>query len=228
MLSSFLLGGPSGSGVGDDGDDRHRRLADDGEGRLHQERRRRASRGRRARRHLVAAGARRGRLPHRRVPEDLLPRRDLDGDHPDLLYYLALLVMVELDAKRFGAKGVEFHQEMTLGQMTRRYGFHFMSLLSVVVFMVIGYSPTLSVFYATADTFALSFLRRETALVSFGPALRRGGRLGKGSALMPRSSCAPWPTARSAPSMPPPPAPAPASSSASSPSPGSGSSSHRS
>src|SRR6187397_1553338 len=49
--------------------------------------------------------------------------------------------------------------------MTKRYGFHFISLLAVVVFMIVGYSPSLSVFYATAVTFALSFLRKETALV---------------------------------------------------------------
>src|SRR5215217_7083374 len=84
---------------------------------------------------------------------------------PTCLYYLSLLIMVELDAKKFGAKDVTFTPEMSLGQMTQRYGFHFVSLLAVVVFMVVGYSPTLSVFYATAVTFALSFLRRETALV---------------------------------------------------------------
>src|SRR6187200_1038688 len=84
---------------------------------------------------------------------------------PTCLYYLSLLIMVELDAKKYGAKDVDFTPEMSLGQMTRRYGFHFISLLAVVVFMVIGYSPALSVFYATAVTFALSFLRKETALV---------------------------------------------------------------
>src|SRR4051794_35032662 len=84
---------------------------------------------------------------------------------PTCLYYLSLLIMVELDAKKFGAKDVNFTPEMSLGQMTRRYGFHFVSLLAVVVFMVVGYSPSLSVFYATAVTFALSFLRKETALV---------------------------------------------------------------
>jgi TRAP transporter 4TM/12TM fusion protein len=83
---------------------------------------------------------------------------------PTCLYYLSLLVMVELDARRFGARDVVFHQEMTLGQMTLRYGFHFISLVAVVVFMLVGYSPMLSVFYATLTTFALSFLRRETAL----------------------------------------------------------------
>src|SRR3954464_6884744 len=94
---------------------------------------------------------------------------------PTCLYYFALLIMVELDAKRFGAKDVEFHQELTLGEMTRRYGFHFVSLLAVVVFMVIGYSPSLSVFYATLATFVLSFLRRDTALISFGRALSAAG-----------------------------------------------------
>src|SRR6476661_6233950 len=84
---------------------------------------------------------------------------------PTCLYYLSLLIMVELDAKKFGAKDVTFVPDMTLGEMTRRYGFHFISLLAVVVFMIIGYSPSLSVFYATAVTFALSFLRKETALV---------------------------------------------------------------
>jgi TRAP transporter 4TM/12TM fusion protein len=84
---------------------------------------------------------------------------------PTCLYYLALLVMVELDARRFGARDVSFEQEMTLGQMTRRYGFHFISLIAVVAFMLVGYSPMLSVFYATLVTFGLSFLRRETALV---------------------------------------------------------------
>ena len=84
---------------------------------------------------------------------------------PTCLYYMSLLFMVELDAKRFGAHNVVFEQEMTLAQMTRRYGFHFISLVAVVAFMVVGYSPALSVFYATATTFALSFLRPECALV---------------------------------------------------------------
>jgi TRAP transporter 4TM/12TM fusion protein len=83
---------------------------------------------------------------------------------PTALYYLSLLFMVELDAKRFGAQPVAFEQQLTLWQMTRRYGFHFISLISIVVFMIWGYSPTLSVFWSTVLTFALSFLTRETAI----------------------------------------------------------------
>jgi TRAP transporter 4TM/12TM fusion protein len=83
---------------------------------------------------------------------------------PTCLYYLSLLFMVELDAKRFGALTVPYDTSMTLWQMTKRYGFHFTSLIAVIVFMVIGYSPMLAVFYSTLMCLALSFLRPETAL----------------------------------------------------------------
>ncbi|MCC6947204.1 MAG: TRAP transporter fused permease subunit [Bradyrhizobiaceae bacterium] len=84
---------------------------------------------------------------------------------PTLLYYLSLFFMVELDSRRFGAHDVLFTPDMPLWQMTRRYGFHFVSLMAVVLFMVIGYSPMTSVFYSILLAFAMSFLTRETALV---------------------------------------------------------------
>jgi TRAP transporter 4TM/12TM fusion protein len=83
---------------------------------------------------------------------------------PTLLYYLALLFMVELDAKKFGAQIVDTSQDLSLWQLTRRYGFHFLSLISIIVFMLWGYSPTLAVFWSTVLTFALSFITPETAL----------------------------------------------------------------
>ena len=107
---------------------------------------------------------------------------------PTCLYYFSLLVMVELDAKRFHAREVEFHQDLTLGQMTRRYGFHFISLVAVVIFMLVGYSPMLSVFYATLTTFLLSFLRRDTALMP--PKLMRALADGSVGALNAATTCA--------------------------------------
>jgi TRAP transporter 4TM/12TM fusion protein len=83
---------------------------------------------------------------------------------PTCLYYLSLLFMVELDAKRFGALPVPYDTSLTLWQMTMRYGFHFSSLVAIIIFMVAGYSPMLSVFYSTLMCFALSFLRPDTAL----------------------------------------------------------------
>jgi len=84
---------------------------------------------------------------------------------PTVLYYLSLLIMVEIDAKRFGAHNVNVMPELGLGTMLKRYGFHFISLIAVVIFMVIGFSPALSVFYATVVTLVLSFLRKDTALM---------------------------------------------------------------
>jgi TRAP transporter 4TM/12TM fusion protein len=83
---------------------------------------------------------------------------------PTCLYYLALLFMVELDAKRFGAHAVPHVQEHTLWEMTTRYGFHFVSLISIIVFMLYGYSSTLAVFWSTVLTYGLSFLAQDTAL----------------------------------------------------------------
>jgi len=39
-----------------------------------------------------------------------------------------------------------------------------MSLVSIVVFMIIGFSPTVSVFWATVTAFLVSFFRRDTAM----------------------------------------------------------------
>src|ERR1700687_1667569 len=75
---------------------------------------------------------------------------------PTLLYYMSLLFMVELDAKRFGAKVVPYDQTLTLWQMTKRYGFHFTSLIAVIVFMIVGYSPMLAEFYSTLLCFLFS------------------------------------------------------------------------
>ena len=83
---------------------------------------------------------------------------------PTLLYYTSLLFMVELDARRFGAKVVPYDTTLSLWEMTKRYGFHFTSLIAVIVFMVAGYSPMLSVFYSTLMCFVLSGLTPETAL----------------------------------------------------------------
>ena len=104
---------------------------------------------------------------------------------PTCLYYLSLLAMVELDVRRFGMSEVAAARVMSLWELTRRYGFHFVSLVSIVAFLLLGFSPVLSVFWATVVTFAMSFLDRQNALfprrlirwrrheVRFGPENRR-------------------------------------------------------
>ena len=82
---------------------------------------------------------------------------------PTLLYYWSIFSMVELDANKFGAKPIQVEEE-SIVTLARKYGYHFVSLAAIVIFMLWGYTAILSVFYATLLAVALSFIRRETAL----------------------------------------------------------------
>jgi TRAP transporter 4TM/12TM fusion protein len=86
---------------------------------------------------------------------------------PTLLFYLALFIMVELDVRKFGMKDAVFERVESAWSLAKKYWFHFLSLVSIVGFMVYGFSPELSVFWATVVAFATSFLRRDTALLSY-------------------------------------------------------------
>lgn len=85
---------------------------------------------------------------------------------PTVLYYFSLLLMVELDARRFNLrmadKDIAEQQESRwakLWRMTRAHGYHFLSLISILAFMLWGFSPTMSVFYATLVTAVTVFFR---------------------------------------------------------------------
>src|SRR5688572_2814798 len=82
---------------------------------------------------------------------------------PTLLYYWSIFTMVELDANKFGARPVTVETE-TVWSLTRKYGYHFISLVAIVIFMFWGYTAILLVVYAILVSVALSFLRPETAL----------------------------------------------------------------
>jgi len=82
---------------------------------------------------------------------------------PTILYYLALFVMVELDTGRFGISTVTIERQ-SLWRITREYWFHFVSLISIVVFMLWGFSPLTAVFWATIAAWAVSYLHRDCAL----------------------------------------------------------------
>jgi TRAP transporter 4TM/12TM fusion protein len=86
---------------------------------------------------------------------------------PTVLFYFALFLMVEIDARKFGMKAALFEKVDSVWGLTRRYWFHFLSLVSIVFFMLWGYSPVLSVFWATVVSLATSMLRRDTALLPY-------------------------------------------------------------
>jgi len=86
---------------------------------------------------------------------------------PTALFYLALLLMVEIDVRKFGISSTTFAKVDSVWNLTKKYWFHFLSLISIVVFMLMGYSPVMSVFWATMVAFATSLLRRDTSLIPY-------------------------------------------------------------
>src|SRR4030081_1552542 len=86
---------------------------------------------------------------------------------PTCLFYLALFAMVEIDVRKFGMKDVTFEQVESAWSLTKKYWFHFLSLVSIVVCMLWGFSPVMAVFWATLVSAVTSFLRADTALIPY-------------------------------------------------------------
>jgi TRAP transporter 4TM/12TM fusion protein len=88
---------------------------------------------------------------------------------PTCLYYLTLFLMVEIDVRKFGMKDAVFESVESAWSLSRKYWFHFLSLVAIIVFMSppFNFSPELSVFWATVVSFATSFFRRDCALFSY-------------------------------------------------------------
>jgi len=167
VLSSFLLGGPSGSGVATTvtiGAVAYPMLA-------------KAGYGRNAAGGLLAAGGL-GAIISPPVMgaaafliAEFLKISYLDvmlmAAIPTLLFYFGLFLMVEIDVRKFGMHATTFARVESAWQLTRKYWFHFLALVSIIGFMMMGYSPVMSVFWATLVTFATSFLRRDCALIPY-------------------------------------------------------------
>ena len=83
---------------------------------------------------------------------------------PTCLYYFGLLVMTEIDSRKYGLRAVDPKVDLTMRQLITRYGFHFSSLISVVVLMIWGYSATYAVFWSILLAILVSYLRTDTAL----------------------------------------------------------------
>jgi TRAP transporter 4TM/12TM fusion protein len=90
---------------------------------------------------------------------------------PTVLYYFAILIMVEVDARKQGGAGELLVAKGEVWRLTKAYWFHFGSLISIIAFMLIGFSPVLAVFWATMLAIAVSAIRSDTAMVPWWVAL---------------------------------------------------------
>ncbi len=82
---------------------------------------------------------------------------------PTILYYWSIFLMVEFDAKKYGVKYVEV-SGVSAGWLISRYWYQLFSLISIVVFMMLGFTAILSVFLSTVLAFLTSFIRKETTI----------------------------------------------------------------
>ncbi|WP_112606209.1 TRAP transporter permease [Micromonospora noduli] len=76
---------------------------------------------------------------------------------PTVLYYLGILLAVEIDARRSGVRPVVIDVDSPW-RLLARFGYHFASLIAIIVFLAIGVSATRAVVFAIVLTVALSFL----------------------------------------------------------------------
>jgi TRAP transporter 4TM/12TM fusion protein len=84
---------------------------------------------------------------------------------PTILFYAGLFVMVEIDSRKYGMSNVATDTGTSALSLALRYWYHFLSLISIVAFMLLGFSPIASVFWATVLSAATSMLRPETAIL---------------------------------------------------------------
>jgi TRAP transporter 4TM/12TM fusion protein len=79
---------------------------------------------------------------------------------PSILYYLGVLLAIEADARRFRVQGLELDTP-GFWRLLARWGYHFSSLIAIVVLLALGMSPFRAVLYATVLAFLMSFLDRR-------------------------------------------------------------------
>ncbi|WP_406404501.1 TRAP transporter fused permease subunit [Streptomyces sp. NBC_00879] len=80
---------------------------------------------------------------------------------PTLLYYLGILLAVEIDARKQQTQPVVGEKSTSALRLLGRFGYHFLPLFMIIGFMAAGLPPFKAVVYATALQFLLSFLDPE-------------------------------------------------------------------
>lgn len=84
---------------------------------------------------------------------------------PTILYYLSCWLMTEADTRRLDIKPVKT-SDASLWELTKSQGYHFLSLGAIAVFLALGFSSFMAVFWSIAIAFTLSMLREDSRLVT--------------------------------------------------------------
>ena len=82
---------------------------------------------------------------------------------PAVLYYLSIFLMIEADARRMGARAIDV-EVPSVWSLTKRSGYQFLPLFTIVILLVSGMTAFRAVFDATLLAIGLSFLPSQNAL----------------------------------------------------------------
>jgi len=82
---------------------------------------------------------------------------------PAILYYLGILLMIEVDARRLGARDIALDAP-GFWELTKRYWYQYTSLFAIIVFLVAGLSTITAIFWSIIVAILVSYIRTETSL----------------------------------------------------------------
>ena len=107
---------------------------------------------------------------------------------PAVIYYIAVMTMVHLEACKYGLKGLPKERLPKLGKVVKAKGHLIIPILGLVYLLVKGYTPIFSAFWAIVMSLAISMVKSETRLnlKKLGEAFEDGAK----SALGVAAACA--------------------------------------
>src|SRR5437899_3935930 len=82
---------------------------------------------------------------------------------PTILYYLGILLTIEIDARRLGARDIALDAP-GFWDLTLRYWYQYTSLFAIIIFLVAGFSTITAIFWSILVAILVSYIRRETSL----------------------------------------------------------------
>lgn len=83
---------------------------------------------------------------------------------PALLYFIGVFTAVHVKAKASGLKGIPAEELPNVGEVLKKKGYLLLPLVSIVVVLIIGMSPSMAAFIACLMTIALSWVKKETRM----------------------------------------------------------------
>lgn len=82
---------------------------------------------------------------------------------PTILYYIGILLMIEVDARRMGTRQIALDAP-GFWTLTARYWYQYTSLFAIIGFLLIGFTTITAVFWSIVLAILVSYIRSETAL----------------------------------------------------------------